>query len=102
MLASLRRPTARFADVSVAAEIQYPYGTFGDDGFLFLRPVLRSAILSEEIYGARSSDVLAAVEVGDPSKPSETLWHGVSISYDGIGDNGFQAVSLRGYLEFRF
>ena len=91
-----------YGQFSIATEIQYPYGTFGEDGFLFLRPVLRSAILADEIYGANSSDLMAAIEVGYHSTPSDALWHGVSISYDGIGESGFQAVSLRGYLEYRF
>jgi hypothetical protein len=89
-----------YGQVAIAAEFQYPVGPVGSEAYLYARPALVGVFEPGDL--ASSSDLSASLELGYEATPSDLLWHGISIAYDGMGDDAFDATTIRAFVEWRF
>ena len=89
-----------YGQVTIAAEFQYPVGRVENEAYLYARPALVGVFEPGNL--ASSSDLSASLELGYEATPSDLLWHGISIAYDGMGDDAFEATTIRAFVEMRF
>ena len=96
----VRGQELEYGQVAIAVEFQYPLGAFAQEAFLYARPALVGVFEPSEL--SSSSDLSASLEVGYEATPSDVLWHGISIAYEGTGDDAFEATTIRAFIEWRF
>jgi hypothetical protein len=89
-----------YGQVAISAEFQYPIGPLANEAFLYARPALVGVFEPADL--SSSSDLSASLELGYEATPSDLLWHGISIAYDGMGDDAFEATTIRAFVEMRF